>query len=202
MEFLRIERKGDGRYLHRYDIHYREKDGTEKIYEMVSRDANLDSREALLTHPADAVVAVLTDQEDQHLLLLHEFRLEQGRAIYGLPGGLIEDGESPVECLARELAEETGLRLTEVTEIFPASPCCVGISNESAVCLFGHAAGQIRVTEQGDEEIEPRWFTREEIRDLHKTEKLGSWAMAFSWVWAHGCFPGAELKEGEHHACR
>ena len=195
MEFLRIERKGEGRFLHRYDIHYREKDGTEKVYEMVSRDRGLDSREALLRHPTDAVIAVLTDETNQHLLLLHEFRLEQGEAIYGLPGGLLEAGEEPVECLARELAEETGLRLTEVTEIFPSSPCCVGISNERAICIFGHAAGTIRPSDNADEEIEACWFTREEILRLHKTEKLGSWALAFSWVWAHGCFPGTDPRE-------
>ena len=192
MEFLRIERKEAGRFLHRYDIHYREADGTEKVYEMVSRDPGLDSHEALLNHPADAVIAVLTDESDQHLLLLHEFRLEQGESIYGLPGGLLEEGEEPVACLARELAEETGLRLTEVTEIFPPSPCCVGISNERAICVFGHASGTIRPSDSADEEIEARWFTREEVLQLHKTEKLGSWALAFSWVWAHGCFPGTK----------
>ena len=190
MKFLKIEPAHNGEFLHTYNIHYEEKDGTRKIYEMVSRDGAMHSLEDMKSHRPDAVVAVITDTEDEHILLLHEFRLEQGGSIYGLPGGLIEGDESPVDCLARELLEETGLRLTTVTEVFPPSPCCVGISNESAVCIFGHAEGDIRPSERGDEEIEAHWFTRDEIIRLQSTEKLGSWAMAFTWIWARRRFPG------------
>lgn len=191
MKFLKIEQVHSGEFLHTYNIHYEEKDGTRKVYEMVSRDGAIRSLPDMTGHRPDAVVAVITDAEDEHILLLREFRLEQGIAIYGLPGGLIEGGESPVDCLARELLEETGLRLTSVTEVFPPSPCCVGISNESAVCIFGHAEGSIRPSDCGDEEIEAHWLTREEVIRLQETEKFGSWAMAFTWIWARKRFPGS-----------
>ncbi len=192
MKFLKIEQVHSGEFLHTYNIHYEEKDGTRKVYEMVSRDGAIRSLPDMTGHRPDAVVAVITDAEDEHILLLREFRLEQGIAIYGLPGGLIEGGESPVDCLARELLEETGLRLTSVTEVFPPSPCCVGISNESAVCIFGHAEGSIRPSDSGDEEIEAHWLTREEVIRLQETEKFGSWAMAFTWIWARKHFPGSK----------
>lgn len=192
MKFLKIEQVHSGEFLHTYNIHYEEKDGTRKVYEMVSRDGAIRSLPDMTGHRPDAVVAVITDAEDEHILLLREFRLEQGIAIYGLPGGLIEGGESPVDCLARELLEETGLRLTSVTEVFPPSPCCVGISNESAVCIFGHAEGDIRPSDSGDEEIEARWLTREEVIRIQETEKFGSWAMAFTWIWARKRFPGSK----------
>ena len=192
MKFLTIDAVDHGDFLHRYDIRYEEKDGRIKVYEMVSRDSGITCLEDLLSHKADAVVAVITDEADEHILLLHEFRLEQGESIYGLPGGLIEGDESPVRCLERELYEETGLKLTSVTEVFPPAPCCVGISNESAVCIFGHAEGSIRSSDCGDEEIEAAWLTRDDVIRLQKTEKFGSWAMAFSWMWAHRSFPGAE----------
>ena len=35
------------------------------------------------------------------------------------------------------------------------------------------------------EEIEAGWYTREEIRALHRTEPFGSWALAYSWMWAN-----------------
>ena len=36
-----------------------------------------------------------------------------GREFFSLPGGGIEEGETPDECVLREVMEETGLRLTE-----------------------------------------------------------------------------------------
>lgn len=191
MKFQKIEAVNHGEYLHRYNVYYIEENGNEKVYEMVSRDSCIMSLDDLISHKPDAIVAVITDAADEHILLLHEFRLEQGEAIYGLPGGLIEGNEHPVDCLFRELSEETGLTLTEVTEIFPPSPCCVGISNESAVCIFGHAEGTIRPSERCDEEIMAGWFTRDDVIRLQQTEKFGSWALAFSWIWAHRAFPGS-----------
>jgi 8-oxo-dGTP pyrophosphatase MutT (NUDIX family) len=40
---------------------------------------------------------------------------------WGLPGGLIERGEEPVRCAARELAEESGVRLSP-DQLRPADP--------------------------------------------------------------------------------
>ena len=34
MKFRRIEKKGGGEYLNRYDIHYETPSGGEKVYEM------------------------------------------------------------------------------------------------------------------------------------------------------------------------
>lgn len=39
--------------------------------------------------------------------------------IYELPGGTLEDGESIVECVVRELEEETGIRFSSVEDLLP-----------------------------------------------------------------------------------
>jgi len=48
-------------------------------------------------------------------LMLVERAVEPGRGLLSLPGGFMETGETPLECGARELLEETGLVLREAT---------------------------------------------------------------------------------------
>lgn len=175
-----------GNYLNRYDVCYRTPDGCEKVYEMFSRDGGIDTEEKL-THPrTDAVVIIVTDRAREHLLMIREFRLELNREIYGLPAGLIDPGETPEETAARELKEETGLDLVEIRDVMPPSYCAVGLSNEKAICVFGVAEGEIAPNKATGEEITARWYTKEELLRLVKSETFGSWAQAYTYMWTKG----------------
>jgi len=66
-------------------------------------------------------VILLRDEDGSRLLLL---RQPPGHG-WGLPAGLIDRGEVPIDAAVRELAEETGVRLTGGTELVPASPNAV-----------------------------------------------------------------------------
>ena len=61
---------------------------------------------------ASAVVPFLSDPlgEDPQLLLIKQYRYAAGGFIYEIPAGLLNDGEDPKDCAARELKEETGCR--------------------------------------------------------------------------------------------
>lgn len=59
-----------------------------------------------------SVVALVTNELGHVLLLNHVLRPRSG---WGLPGGFIGHGEQPEAALRRELLEETGLELREVT---------------------------------------------------------------------------------------
>lgn len=184
MKFKTLTKQHTGAFLHRYDITYSDANGRDFRYEMVSRDPALDSYEKLLAHRPDAVVMALTDARSERFVLIHEFRLELGRRIYGLPGGLIDGSETPEEAARRELLEETGLRLTKVHHILPSAACAVGLSDEQTVVLLGQAEGDLHPAP--GEDTQARWYTREEIRKLQATELFGSWALAFSWMWING----------------
>lgn len=175
-----------GKYLNRYDVCYRTPDGGERIYEMFSRDGTIDSQEKLLHPRTDAVIIIATDKTRSRMLLIREFRLELDRAIYGLPAGLIEDGEAPEETARRELKEETGLELVEIRDVMPASYCAVGLSNEKAICVFGVAEGEIAPSKDTGEEITARWYTKDELRELVTHETFGSWAQAYAYMWTKG----------------
>ena len=55
--------------------------------------------------PGAAVVAL---NEQGHILLVQEYRHPLGEIIHQLPGGLVDEGETPLETAQRELREETG----------------------------------------------------------------------------------------------
>ncbi len=55
-------------------------------------------------------VAIIIDHATQRVLLIH--RMRTGREYFVLPGGKIEDGETPAAAAAREAREETGLEIT------------------------------------------------------------------------------------------
>ena len=95
MQFVDIEKKDGGAFLHRYDLHYIDRTGCPRTYEMVSRDRNIDSLEHLQHHRTDAVVMVLTDTTREHIALIHEFRMELGQRIYGLPRAARGDRPAP-----------------------------------------------------------------------------------------------------------
>ncbi|RMI34077.1 NUDIX hydrolase [Nocardia stercoris] len=51
------------------------------------------------------------------LLVVRRVADDWNGGLYELPGGGVEPGESFAACVARELREETGLRLTRITDI-------------------------------------------------------------------------------------
>jgi ADP-ribose pyrophosphatase len=62
-------------------------------------------------HPgASAIVPFMNDPEGEEpqLLLLRQYRYAAGGYIYEIPAGRLDEGETPLECAARELKEETG----------------------------------------------------------------------------------------------
>jgi 8-oxo-dGTP diphosphatase len=59
-----------------------------------------------------SAAAVITDEEGKVLLLNHLLRPLSG---WGLPGGFVNAGEQPEEAIRREIREETGMEINNVT---------------------------------------------------------------------------------------
>jgi ADP-ribose pyrophosphatase len=99
----------------------------------------------IIRHPGGA--AVLPVCADGRLLLIRQFRPAIGRMIYEIPAGRLEAGETPRDCVHRELAEETGYLAGQFIPL-GSLWSAVGFCDEQ-VHLF--VALDLRETESGPE---------------------------------------------------
>lgn len=182
MELTKFEKVRDGKYLKNYELTYRNKAGREKKYEMVSR-RELAGIEDVGGKPSGvSIVATYGDR----MLLLHEFRMGVNRTIYNLCAGMLEPGESIEECVARELYEETGLKVRKIKKILPPSFAAVAISDTTTYIAFVEAEGDFEDHTSENEQIEARFYTKEEIKQLLETESFSSRAQMAAYFFAEG----------------
>lgn len=170
MEFLRMEKVKDGKYLKNYELTYLNKAGREKKYEIVSR-SEITGPDALGKRVSG--VSIVAYHEDK-LLLLREFRMGVNRYIYNLCAGMIEEGESMEECITRELYEETGLSVKKICTILPPSFAAVAFSDVKTQIAFVEVEGNFEDHTSDNEQIDAKFYSREEVRELLETEEFSS----------------------------
>jgi len=89
-----------------------------------------DGKEAprfVLEHPG--AVAAVCRLPGEKVILVEQFRKAIERISLEIPAGKLEAGETPEECIKRELIEETGLRAGRLRKLISYYPSC-GISDE------------------------------------------------------------------------
>lgn len=184
MKFKSIKKILEGKFITRYDIEYETASGKIKNYEMISRNRNLNSFEQLHDGKVDAVVMIMHDKENEHILLSREFRMAPGEWVYNFPAGLIDKGEDAASAASRELREETGLHLEHIDEIWLESYSAVGFANEKNICILGTATGEIQPSDSELEEIEAYWYSKAEIRALLKVARFAARTQAYCALWS------------------
>ena len=185
MKFIGVNKVHEGRFITSYNAEYETSLGNKKIYEMVSRDKNITSLEDIAREKCDAVVLIVTSADSEKLLLNKEYRMAVGGFAYNFPAGLIDAGETPEVAAKRELWEETGLNLFAIDEVLPLSFSGVGITNERSCCVLGKAEGEFSPSTSDEEEIEARWYTKDEVRELLKTSTaFAARTQAYCYWWA------------------
>ncbi len=69
----------------------------------------------LLKHPGAAAVVPFLD--DDHVLLIRQYRFATSGFLLEIPAGKLDPGEAPEMCAARELEEETGRRAGRIERL-------------------------------------------------------------------------------------
>lgn len=174
----------DGKYLKNYELEYENKSGKVKKYEIVSRSEIASVEELGEKISGVSIVALYEDK----LLLLKEFRMAVNKHIYNLCAGMIENGENLEDTISRELHEETGLYVDEIIDILPPSYAAVGFSDIQTNIAIVKAKGTLSDEFLSDnEEIEACFYTKEEVKNLLKTEKFSSRAQVMAYFYVYGC---------------
>lgn len=184
MKFEKIEKVCPGKFITRYDITYTTEDQKKKVYEMISRNHDLHTQGELQNPRVDGVVIIMHDEQNEKILLNREFRMAVGACIYNFPAGLVDEGEMPEVSAKRELKEETGLDLLQIRDTLYDSYSAIGFSNETNVVVIGTAGGNFAPSTSTLEEIEAGWYTRQEVRELLKTERFAARTQAYCYLWA------------------
>lgn len=171
MELINFQKVRDGKYLKNYELTYRNKVGKEKKYEIVSRKDLADASQLGSKVSGVSIVATCDDK----LLLLHEFRMGVNRTIYNLCAGMLEESETIEECIARELYEETGLKLKTIKKLLPPSFSAVAISDITTYIAFVEVDDdRIEDHTSENEQIRADFYTKEQVKRLLDTEYFSS----------------------------
>lgn len=126
------------------------------------------------------VGAVIKDPADRLLLIKRGH--EPGAGLWSLPGGRIEPGETHQQALAREVLEETNLRvecrrLLGTAELPGAGGTVIDVSDYLAVVTGGELAA-------GDDAADARWVAAADLDSLPLTSGLTGYLTAW------GVYPG------------
>ncbi|MCT1902930.1 NUDIX hydrolase [Oceanobacillus sojae] len=128
-------------------------------------------------------------EQGEEVLVQRRIRSDEQRTPIELPGGRLEEFETLLDCLAREIKEETGLELEKVVDptdrvetvtnegfkVECMAPFAVYQTIEGPVDSFGiyfkcKAAGKL--LEKGDHTDNIKWITRNKLAILLKEDKL------------------------------
>ncbi len=185
MKLIDVRKIYEGKYLTYYIADYQNNDNKIKSYEFISRDKNITKENFGNNRPA-GVGLVPFSMDKSKILLQSEFRLATNRKVYNFPAGLIDEGETPEDAAKRELKEETGVDLKEIIDVLSPSYASQGTSDELMVIVICKCEGEIVNSTFVDEEIEARWYSKEEIKELLKEGAYMSVrTQMFLWQWAN-----------------
>jgi ADP-ribose pyrophosphatase YjhB (NUDIX family) len=114
----------------------------------------------MYANPAPTACALLVDEQGR--LLLGRREPYQGR--WDIPGGFLEEDEHPLDCLRRELREETGLDV-EPGEFVGVWMDRYGPSDDEPVTLNLYWTARVTGGEAraADDVSELRWFALDEL---------------------------------------
>jgi ADP-ribose pyrophosphatase len=123
----------------------------------------------IVRHRGSAVMMAV--DEKNRVLLVRQYRLPANQHLWELPAGKADEGETVAQAAKRELIEETGLRAKTWKKLasFYPSP---GYVDEKMTIFLATDLTEGEAKPMEDERIETRWFTKKELTESIRTNKI------------------------------
>lgn len=183
MKLKELNKIHEGKYLSYYVAKFINKNNEIKEYEFISRNKNLNINSFGKGKP-DGVGMVAFNMEGNKILLQKEFRLACNNYIYNFPAGLIDKNEDAIMAAKRELKEETGVDLIKIDAVLSPSFASQGTSDEMMQIVICRCEGEIINSSFADEEIEAKWYSKDEIKKLlDDNVYMSVRTQMFLWQW-------------------
>lgn len=117
-------------------------------------------------------INIIALNEDQEVVLVEQYRAGIHQSTLEIPGGMIDEGESPLEAAKRELLEETGYQSKKWTLLGETSANPAFLNNFTSIFL---AENCIKTGEQnldGNEDIDIHVLPLGRFLDLVKSSTI------------------------------
>ena len=166
------------KYLSLYQLDVVNKAGQDKSWMVASRKSMDEINDIYMNNKEqdiDAVVIVPIHKETGKLVLVNQFRVPINGYILELPAGLIDNKEDFEVAVKRELKEETGLDLLKIDKDLTRNKVYMspGMTDESIALVYCLCSGELSTEHlEVDEEIEPIMVSKEEAKEILKSEAL------------------------------
>src|SRR5699024_6883235 len=117
----------------------------------------------IVEHPGSVGIIAITD--DNHMVLVNQFRKPVEKSLLEIPAGKIEINEEPKETALRELYEETGYKAGKIEYLFEfyTSP---GFSNEKMYLFLATELTEGEAEPEDDEYIETEKVVVKDLMDM------------------------------------
>lgn len=127
------------------------------------------SKRICIDHPqAAAIVPFVSDNE---IIMVRQYRYALGRETLEIPAGKIDKGESPEECIKRELVEETGFEVNTLKWLYTYAPA-VGYSNELIHLYLGRDLKKLEKEIDENEISSLEILTIEDVLGMIRNHKI------------------------------